>query len=106
MKLISTAIGAGIAAWALSRMLRQANRQKRPAQRQAVTRWEGEGGAIPEVEAAREALIKSRMRDRSAFVPRPYGPLWPISATEPERLATAPVFIGTKAHRSLERGAI
>ena len=53
MKLISTAIGAAFGAWAVSRMLRHASRQKRAAQKEAVTRWEGEGGAIPAVQAGK-----------------------------------------------------
>ena len=53
MKLISAAIGIGVAAWAVSLALRQTERsRKRQVTRDAVTRWEGEGGAIPEVEAA------------------------------------------------------
>ena len=52
MKLIPAAIGIGVAAWALSRALRYAERsRKREGTPEAVTRWEGEGGAIPEVEA-------------------------------------------------------
>jgi hypothetical protein len=53
MKLISTAIGAAFAAWAVSRVLRHAKRQQRAAQKEAVTRWEGEGGAIPALEAGK-----------------------------------------------------
>lgn len=50
MKLITAAIGIGVAAWALSLALRQTERShKRQTTREAVTRWEGEGGAIPEV---------------------------------------------------------
>ena len=52
MKLIPAAIGIGVAAWALSRALRSAERSRKPeGTPEAVTRWEGEGGAIPEVES-------------------------------------------------------
>jgi len=53
MKLIAVTIGIGLAAWALSRVAsRPAQRSRnRETSREAVTRWEGEGGAIPQVEA-------------------------------------------------------
>ena len=61
MKLISAAIGIGVAAWAVSLALRQTERsRKRQTTRDAVTRWEGEGGAIPEVEAASSAPYPQR----------------------------------------------
>ena len=62
MKLISTAIGIGVAAWALSLALRQTERSRKRHQttREAVTRWEGEDGAIPEVETVSSAPYAER----------------------------------------------
>jgi hypothetical protein len=61
MKLISAAIGIGVAAWAVSLALRQTERtRKRQTTREAVTRWEGEGGAIPEVEDASSTAYPQR----------------------------------------------
>ena len=50
MNFISKALGLGLATWAVTRVLRGAQNQKRERHPEAVTRWEGEGGAIPEVE--------------------------------------------------------
>ena len=61
MKIISTAIGIGVAAWTLCLALRQTERsRKRQTTREAVTRWEGEGGAIPEVETVSPAPYAER----------------------------------------------
>lgn len=61
MKLIPAAIGIGVAAWALSRALHSAERSRKPeGTPEAVTRWEGEGGAIPEVESHSPAPYDER----------------------------------------------
>lgn len=49
MNFLSKALGLGLATWAVSRVLRGAQGYKRERQPEAVTRWEGEGGAIPDV---------------------------------------------------------
>jgi hypothetical protein len=50
MNFLAKALGLGLGTWAISRMLRTAQRHKRERQPEAVTRWEGEGGSIPDVE--------------------------------------------------------
>jgi hypothetical protein len=52
MNIFSKALGLGLATWAVTRVLRRAESRKRERQPEAVTRWEGEGGAIPDVEAS------------------------------------------------------
>jgi hypothetical protein len=52
MNFLSKALGLGLATWAVSRVLQSAQRHKRERQPEAVTRWEGEGGAIPDVPSA------------------------------------------------------
>ena len=65
MKFLSKAFGIGLATWAVSQVLRRAHSSKRERQPEAVTRWEGEGGSIPEVEtktpATRHAGIATRL---------------------------------------------
>jgi hypothetical protein len=51
MRLIPAAIGIGVAAWVLTFLRNTDHARKRQVHKEAVTRWEGEGGAIPEVEA-------------------------------------------------------
>jgi hypothetical protein len=56
MKLIHAAIAIGVAAWAMTRAMRNVDRDKRAKHKEAVTRWEGEGGSIPDVDAQRETV--------------------------------------------------
>ena len=53
MKLIHAAVAIGVAASAMSRTSRAVEQDRRSRQKEAETRWEGEGGSIPEVEAQR-----------------------------------------------------
>jgi hypothetical protein len=50
MKLFQMAIGVGIASWAIASAMKQRAHAHRRDAAKEVTRWEGEGGAIPEVE--------------------------------------------------------
>jgi len=50
MNFLAKALGLGLVTWAVSRVLRTAQSHKRERQPEAVTRWEGEGGSIPDVE--------------------------------------------------------
>jgi len=69
MKLISTIIGIGVAAWAVSLAMRPTERsRKRHTTRDAVTRWEGEGGAIP---ALASESTPPTQRDAAALEPAP-----------------------------------
>jgi hypothetical protein len=49
MKLFS-AIATALAAFGVMKALRHADHRRRTSHKEAVTRWEGEGGAIPEVQ--------------------------------------------------------
>ena len=51
MKLLSRVFGVGLAAWAVSRMLRRGTGRSMERQPEAVTRWEGEGGSTHSLEA-------------------------------------------------------
>jgi hypothetical protein len=55
MKLVHTAVVIGIAAWAVAHAVRAIERERREKHKEAVTRWEGEGGAIPDVEGEQRA---------------------------------------------------
>src|SRR5262245_12930799 len=55
MKLMYTATAVGIAVWAFTQAWRSSKRQTREAQKEASTRWEGEGGAAPEVQTNQSA---------------------------------------------------
>ena len=48
MKLLK-AVTLGLVGWGVLRVLGSAQRNKQPAQKDVMTRWEGEGGSIPEV---------------------------------------------------------
>jgi hypothetical protein len=48
MKLLR-AVTLGLIGWGVMRALRTAQGNRPPAQKDVMTRWEGEGGAIPEV---------------------------------------------------------
>ncbi len=56
MKLLHAAVAIGIAAWAMTRAMRTVDRDKRAKHKEAVTRWEGEGGSIPDVDAERTSV--------------------------------------------------
>lgn len=48
MKLL-TLLGVAVAAWGITAALQNSDRRWRERHREALTRWEGEGGAIPAV---------------------------------------------------------
>jgi len=52
MNFISKALGLGLATWAIKRAVRRVQGHKRQRQPEAVTRWEGEGGAIHHTEGS------------------------------------------------------
>jgi hypothetical protein len=56
MKLIHAALAIGIAAWAMTRAMRTVDRDKRAKHKEAVTRWEGEGGSIPDDDVDRATV--------------------------------------------------
>jgi hypothetical protein len=60
MKLIHAAVAIGVAAWAMTRAMRTVDRDKRAKHKEAVTRWEGEGGSIPDVDAERQTVAYRR----------------------------------------------
>jgi len=52
MNFVSKALGLGLATWAVRRAVRRVQGQKRQRQPEAMTRWEGEGGAIQDTEGS------------------------------------------------------
>ena len=60
MKLLK-AVTLGLLGWGVMRAVRSAQRNKQPAQKDVMTRWEGEGGSIPEV-----VTPQSRAAERSS----------------------------------------
>jgi hypothetical protein len=56
MSFISRALGLGLATWAVTRVVRGVRGHKRQRQPEAMTRWEGEGGAIQDTKGSTQMV--------------------------------------------------